>query len=121
VKSSRFDPLTEVWSAASAVQPGSAKPGSDPSVGIDDAGNAIATWLQLIANDPLRREVWVSRVTTTTNTWEAPIKLTVATDAYTQSGYQLKLAVNGNGEAVVTWYQHIDSPRSAGIWSRVYR
>ncbi len=90
---------------------------------VDAAGNAVAVWLQRSPANGSQREVWGAHFIAATATWGAPLKLMTDSAAYAQGGsnQKPKVAVNGDGDAVVVWYQRGDAPASHGVWARVYR
>jgi hypothetical protein len=123
VTANRFVASTLSWSGAVAVQPTAALRGANPHVAVDGAGNAIAVWLQHVAGNGTKMEVWGAQFDAATARWAAPLKLMTDPEAYVQGGLSQKpkVAVNANGEAVVVWYQRSDAPFSLGVWARLFR
>jgi hypothetical protein len=121
VWSNRFSATSLTWGAATAVQPNLSLAGVQPSLGVAANGDAIAVWLQPSPANSTRSELWGSHFNLLNATWASPIKLMTNPDAYTLVGYDPKVSVNANGEAVVVWYERTDAPVARGVWARVYR
>lgn len=123
VVANRYTASAASWGGAVRVQPVGASAGGQAKVALDGAGNGFAVWLQGSPGDSQKREVWSARFDVTTTLWAAPVKLMTDAAAYAVGGggEAPDIAINGNGEAVVIWYQRTDAPFAPGIWARVYR
>lgn len=69
-----------------------------PRVAMNDAGNAVAVWLQ---NDDQYDRVWASHYDPDTG-WDAPVQLDVTNTGDAQPP---RIAMNPGGEAVAVWRQ----------------
>jgi hypothetical protein len=111
--SSRFDPVTNTWSAP-AVLTASPFPAHSPRVAVDNAGNAMVAWLQLEGTRAsLHRSLQTARFAATDGTWSTPMRTDQAgTDSI---GIDVVLGMDGNGNAEVIW-----SDMAKGIIERRY-
>jgi hypothetical protein len=106
IDSSRFDPVAKTWStpvALTAIASLAPLPGVRESlaystrVAVDNAGNAMAAWLQ---TGTTGSSLQTARFAATGNTWSAPM-LTDQTGTDTIAS--IVLGIDGNGNAEVIW------------------
>lgn len=80
-------------------------PVSVPSLGVDDAGNAIVTWYQVNSSISFgHNDIWASRYSVTSGSWSAPA---IVSDGL-HTAYNSKVAVNQGGALVLVWIQSED-------------
>jgi len=86
--------------------------GISPQIGVDDAGNAMATWMQ---NDSLgAHSIWANRYLVASGKWGAATRLDGA-DSTDASPTQL--AVAAGGSAIVVWAQP-GATATLSTWAR---
>lgn len=96
IDSSRFDPVANTWSAPAALTASDSLAYS-PRVAVDNAGNAMAAWLQTTMTGS---SLQTARFAATGSTWSAPM-LTDQTGTSTIAS--IVLGMDGNGNAEVIW------------------
>lgn len=96
IDSSSFDPVTNTWSAPATLT-ASASLVQSPRVAVDNAGNAMAAWLQ---TGTTGSSLQTARFAATGSTWSAPM-LTDQTGTGTIAS--IVLGMDGNGNAEVIW------------------
>lgn len=96
IDSSRFDPVTNTWSAPATLA-ASTSLAHSPRVAADNAGNAMATWLQ---TGTTGSSLQTARFAATGSAWSAPM-LTDQTGTAAITG--IVLGMDGNGNAEVIW------------------
>lgn len=120
VFANRFTAATSAWSGPVkiATKPTPPSVSSQPRVGIDSKGNAVAVWLQVPSGQPGKR-IYAAHLASGATSWGTPFDLMVEPTAYTTQAP--RIAMNAEGQATVVWHQLTDSPPAAGIWARGYR
>lgn len=108
IDSSRFDPVARTWSAPATLTAGTSLAYS-PRVAVDNAGNAMAAWLQ---TGTTGSSLQTARFAATGGTWNAPM-LTEQTG--TSMITSIVLGMDGNGNAEIIW-----SDATTGIVERCY-
>jgi len=90
----------------------------DPQVAMDDNGNAIITWRQ---SDGANYQIFMSEYRN--GVWTNPTSLTDNISPDGQSAFGPQVAMDNNGNAIITWYQsngtneHIyKSEYRGGVW-----
>jgi hypothetical protein len=119
----RYVAGTATWSGPAAISPNAAPTvPPTPKVAVDAGGNAVVAWLAS-KSGTVGAHVFVAHSVPSATGWTAPVAMMVDPNAYVAGGNDEQVAVSANakGEAVVTWYQQVDTPAAAGIWARVYR
>jgi hypothetical protein len=121
IAASRFDSSTVAWGSPVVLQAKSTGlvffP--VPKVGMDAAGNAVATWVQPVGSPP-QPHLFAAHASAAGGVWTAPVDLQSEPSATPYAG-EMQLSVNAKGEAVVAWREEADASSAPGIWARVYR
>ncbi|QOT79471.1 hypothetical protein [Cupriavidus basilensis] len=87
-----------------------------PRVAFDAAGNATVIWM---ASENNISNLWASRYTAASRTWSAPLR--VVSSASVATGVSTPdLAVDGQGNAIVTWYQGDGRTNHFDVWAVKY-
>jgi hypothetical protein len=84
------------WSTAVNLMPGSGASAASPRVGVDDDGNAIAAWVQVLDGSSVVRATRYSAG----STWSAPVTVSLPGENVAD---RVALAVDGAGNAVAAW------------------
>jgi len=80
----------------------------------DSHGNVIAVWSQLARDEP--DSIWFRRYEVTTKQWSSPALLSPPTSEPSMRATDPRLAMDANGNAIVTWLQsHVRK-----LWARRY-
>ena len=99
IYASFYDPKDQTWSAPNLLcAPLGSSSANDPHVELSDSGNAVAAWRQKDVTES--RSVWGTYYSVDSG-WEPCI----AMEEETAEAHDPRVAINGSGEAVVTWYQ----------------
>lgn len=116
---SNYTAATAKWTAA-VLLPMTLDPTYPPqqSSAIDDAGNAIAVWLQFVSGSTLQR-VFYSRFVAGLGMWTTPATLMTDPNAYSENAPSVSL--NSKGFATAVWHQRTESPATASVVARTYR
>lgn len=95
---SAFTTRDGAWGMAGLVETDNAGDASQPQIGVDANGNAIAVWYQ---DDGTRNNIWSSRYAPGSG-WSVPelVETDNAGDAYAP-----QISVDANGNAVAVWHQ----------------
>jgi hypothetical protein len=106
-----FRPAGGSWGSPAAIETVGLPFGSNPQVGIDDAGNAVAVWLGGAAGTPLRAASRDYK----TGAWTRPVDVSATIS-------EPQLAVDPGGNAVAVWINAAGKTAAAsvrpigGIW-----
>jgi|GEM_PF-1335852 len=127
VWSSRYDAAAKTWSTSVRISPPNAlADASGPDVGVDDVGNAVATWTQGDGRTN-HFDVWSARYVVAQNTWNTPAMVSDGVN----SAYGSHIAINAAGQGFVAWQEGQDdgttvsngptdiqarSVTTAGVW-----
>lgn len=101
--------------SASAVTISTSGDSSLPRVAYDGSGNATAVWAQYENN---RNDIWTSHFVAANNTWSGPSRISTANAV--DSAYVPDIAVDGTGNAIVTWHQGDGRTNHFDAWSARY-
>lgn len=112
----RFDAAANTWGAPTPVDNALSNvphKSNSPNIGLDNNGNAVATWRVLELNAPIFAwSVWGNRYNSATGSWDTAKILSTA-NVYTKSS---QLAVDANsGNALAVWVQN-----PADVWTARY-
>jgi hypothetical protein len=107
-------PTPAGWSAAVAISPAGS---GAPIVAIDNAGNAIAVWLQVRAGTSVK-DLATSRYVPGTG-WSTAAFLESDDVADIQQGHTNLAIEPVSGRAIVTWQQFTSATRF-DLWARIY-
>lgn len=121
VVASRFSSSTATWGSPAVLQAKSTGLLSFPipHVGLDDQGNAVATWVQTVGSPPAPH-LFAAHSSAASGTWTAPIDM-LGEPSPTPYADETHLSVNAKGEAVLVWHQDTGASSAPSIWARVYR
>jgi hypothetical protein len=97
----RYSSSTGSWGAPVMISAADAVADAGyPDVGVDSAGNAVATWYQ--GNGTTNHfDVHTSRFTATSGTWSSPAIM----NDLNFSAYRCRVGVNGSGKVILVWSQ----------------
>lgn len=87
---------------------------SDAQVGIDNAGNAVAVWLQEDVGGTTKK-VYANHYHAASQSWSQPSIISTPTSAL----YNLTLAVGANGQAIIVWNDYDNSRLYASRYTPV--
>lgn len=101
---------TGTWGTAVLLETDDVGPATNPQIGVDGDGNAVAVWEQ---SDGTRFNIYSNRYTAATSSWGTAVLL--ETDAGSAGAPQI--AVDDAGNAVVVW-QQVESARNNIVANR---
>jgi hypothetical protein len=99
ITASRYSASGGTWGSPRTIQSGTDDDAYKPSVGFDGAGNAVAMWLQEVA----QAQVTACRFDGATLTWSSPIVLQTVPGGLW--AWDPSLAVHVDGSAFAVWQQ----------------
>jgi hypothetical protein len=107
------------WSAPTVMRPGDDNGDRDPAVAITGNGNAFVTWVQADGGTNFWNSIWMRQYTAGTGAgWNAAGLFESYVD---QGAYDVNVAANNNGDAIVTYIQVSSSnPATIQLWARRY-
>jgi hypothetical protein len=85
------------WGAAMLIETDDAGSASNPRVGVDPAGNAVAVWQQ---SDGIRDNIWTNRFVPRTGWGTAGVR-----DTATGNARNPAVSLSGSGDAMLVWEQ----------------
>lgn len=105
------------WATATLLDNSIAGDAGDPSLAIDDAGNAVAIWTQeSLVGNTWRKSIWTSRFDFDGG-WEIPYPLTSNLNRFT--GYP-DIAFDKEGRATAVWSEAAPDDSISRIWTCTY-
>lgn len=102
-----------VWSAPVLVEQ-DAGTARQPQIDLDSFGNAIAVWGQ---HDGTRYQVRANRYGKSTGSWDATTSVITVPNDYSGHAELPSVAVDSDGNAVLSWLQHTSTNTSAANYS----
>lgn len=110
---SRYSAATSIWSTAELIETDSTGAAGDPQLAIDETGNAIVVWRQILSNN--RYDLHASRYVNG-GSWTEPSLIEVENFKSTESPH---VAINKFGSVFAVWSQElINEPIS--IWANKF-
>lgn len=101
IQASHYNIGTNTWSPAITINATGVS--TMPKIGIDDAGNGIATWYQNIGG---QQYIQTSYYKKNTNTWNTIQTLSVPSSFFAANG---DIAMNSSGYALANWIRYNES------------
>lgn len=108
----RYDKTVNAWGTAQLIETNNTEDAHSRGVGMDQYGNAIATWQQQVNGS--NYTIWTNRYSASTMTWGTPLRMDTSSagDAFIPH-----VSVNQSGNAVVVWSQ---GNTGTEVWSSRY-
>lgn len=103
------------WSTAQILRPGDDNAERNPVVAMSETGDAFVGWVQSEGGTADYISVWERSYLS--GAWQ-PAALLETLD--TGPSYDVGIAANASGDAIVTWLDVIGNPATMEIWSRRY-
>ena len=112
---SHYDADADAWGVPVPIEALNPADAFEVSVGIDDNGNAIATWSQRDGVAPAQWNIYTNRYDAVADAWGAPMLLDP--DDVGDARFS-DLSVSPSGNAIAVW--HRQSPLSRDVFARRY-
>lgn len=120
--------LNSPWATPVAIDEGTNN-ALHPQIGTDDAGNAVALWMENDRSDPKRYYAWSNQYTAGGG-WGTPQEIEPQTSLSSGLTYSQpsppSLAMNGTGDALAAWEQWVNISTGSsptylyGVWTSNY-